>query len=185
MYAAPASRLRFRRLLGLGLAGALAALALAVGAPAQDSGRTAACPLAPSDLSAIVGRTLQRVNLFDPKADPAGQCAFAVVARGKAVTPQVFLTTGPGDVGDLRDMYAYYVQSRAKLATKPRVTQRSDLGPGAFTLTSTTGPVTTLYFMLGKGTVGTLSVDLTDAPAGKRDVATVEKILALVFAHSR
>ena len=181
-----------RRPIGLRLlaSGFLAALLLAALAGAANAGGTqlgsaaVPCPVTATELSGIVGKTLQRVNLSDPARDPAAQCAFSLVSKvssNRFVSPQVFLTVGPGGVGDLRSLYQYYVQSRSKLATRPRVTARPDLGAGAFTLTAATTPVTTAFFLVGKNVVGTLAVDLAGAAAGKRDQATAEKILALVY----
>ena len=78
----------------------------------------------------------------------------------------MFLTVDPGGAADLRDLYVYYVGSRTKLAGRPRVASRPDLGPGAFTLT--------LDHRAGRDGVlpgreersVTLSVDLVDAGAG-------------------
>ncbi len=94
----------------------------------------------------------------------------------------MFLTVDPGGAAELRDLYVYYLGSRAKLAGRPKVASRPDLGGGAFTLTATTAPVATAYFPVGKSVV-TLSVDLVDAGAWKRDLETVDRILALV--HNR
>ena len=91
----------------------------------------------------------------------------------------MFLTVDPGGAAELRDLYVYYLGSRAKLAGRPKVASRPDLGAGAFTLTATTAPVATAYFPVGKSVV-TLSVDLVDAGAWKRDQETVDRILALV-----
>ena len=174
------------RLLASGVVAALLLSALAGGAIAGLSQTTAGrtlCPLTAPELSAIVGKTVQRVNLSDADGNPAAQCSFSAVARtasGRFVSPQVFLTVGPGGAADLRDLYLYYLKSRSKLATRPRVSSRSDLGQGAFTLTAATAPVTTAFFPVGKNSIGTLLVDLVDAGAGKREQATAEKVFALV-----
>jgi len=174
------------RLLTSGFLAALLLLALTGGAIAglsqTKAGRTA-CPLTALELSTIVGKTLQRVNLSDTDGNPAAQCSFSVVARtpsGRFVSPQVFLTVSPGSAADLRDLYLYYLKSRSKLATRPRVSSRPDLGQGAFTLTAAATPVTTAFFPVEKNGIGTLLVDLVDAGAGKRQQATTEKIFALV-----
>ena len=73
----------------------------------------------------------------------------------------------------------------SKLATRPRVSLRPDLGPGAFALTATTAPVSTAFFLVGKRGIGSLVVDLADAGAGKRDQATVDKIFDLVYSRLR
>ena len=73
-------------------------------------------------------------------------------------------------------------ETNPKGAGRPKVASRPDLGVGAFTLTATTAPVATAYFPVGKSVV-TLSVDLVDAGAWKRDLETVDRILAL--AHNR
>jgi hypothetical protein len=175
------------RLLALGL---LALLLLAV-LPATARSQTALgapCPLAAGELSSILGKPVQRVNLGDPNGDPSAQCSFSALGRSSARTfvgPQVFLTVAPGAAGDLRDLLGYYRASRARLATRPRVESRPDLGAGAFTLTSSTTPVTTAFFLVGKGSVGTLVVDLTDAASARRDDATTDRILALVRGRLR
>ena len=159
----------------------LAAAASAGGS--QLAVASAVCPVTATELNAMVGKTMQRVNLSDDDGDPASQCAFSALARTSPrhlVSPQVFLTVDPGGAGDLRDLYQYYMQSRGKLATRPRVATRPDLGAGAFTLAATTTPVTTAFFLLPKGAIGTLTVDLDDAAAGRRDQATADKIFALV-----
>ena len=71
------------------------------------------------------------------------------------------------------------MKSHNKLATRPRVSSRPDLGQGAFTLTAAAAPVTTAFFPVGKNSIGTLLVDLVDAGAGKREQGTVEKVFAL------
>ena len=176
-----------RTTVGLLLATALAALATGLLAASASAASEAvvACPLTAADVSAIVGRTVQRVNLSDDDGDPAAQCAFSAVSRttGLKRPPQVFLTVDPGGVADLRDLYDYYVGARSKLATKPRVALRPDLGTGGFTLTATTAPVTTAFLLLGKAGVGTLTVDLGGAPIALRDPDTADKVFALV--HSR
>ena len=92
----------------------------------------------------------------------------------------MFLTVEPGDAADLRDLYVYYVESTSKLATRPRVESRPDLGPGAFTLTSPDAPVATAYFPVGKNGIATLSSISSTPAAGKRDEETVDKLFALV-----
>jgi hypothetical protein len=174
------------RLLASGFLGVLLLLMLSVGAGAARLPATAGapCPLTAAELSTIVGKTLQRVNLTDPDGDPTARCAFSAVGKSSAtplVSPQVFMTLDPGSAADLRDLYLYYRQSRSKLAGRPRVSLRSDLGPGAFTLTPELGSVTTAYFLVGKSDIGVLSVDLADAGAGKRAQATADKIFTLVL----
>ena len=173
------------RLLASGFVGLLAVAMLAAAASAGSSQLAAGsvvCPVTAAELNAMVGKTMQRVNLSDDDGDPTSQCAFSAVRTTPRhlVSPQVFLTVDPGGAGDLRDLYQYYVQSRGKLATRPRVTARPDLGAGAFTLAATTTPVTTAFFLLAKGAIGTLTVDLDDAAVGRRDQATADKIFALV-----
>ncbi len=166
------------RIVGLLLAGVLALVVTSV-ALAQRS--VAQCPFSTGELSTIVGKTLQRVNLADPKADPMGQCSFSVVLKGTRFgTPQVYLTVDAGNASDLRSQYTYYLQMRSKLATKPRVVLRSDVGPGAFMLSSTTTSVSNLFFLLNRNTVATLAVDLGDRPLGKQGQAIADKIFALV-----
>lgn len=141
------------------------------------------CPLTAAELSTIAGKTLQRVNLGDADGDPAAQCSFSAVSRlasSHFVSPQVFLTVSPGGASDLRDLYLYYRRNHARLGNGLQVTSRPDLGQGAFTLTASATPVATAYFLLGKGGVGTLLVDLTDAGAGRRGQATTDKVFALV-----
>jgi hypothetical protein len=171
------------RLLASGV-GLLAAAILAAGASAGSFQLAVGvtCPVTVAELNALVGKSMQRVNLSDDDGDPASQCAFSAVRSTPRhlVSPQVFLSVDPGGAGDLRDLYQYYVQSRGKLATRPRVTMRPDLGAGAFTLAATTTPVTTAFFLLAKGAIGTLTVDLDDAAVGRRDQATADKIFALV-----
>jgi hypothetical protein len=173
------------RLLASGFLGALLLASFSAGASAgvlQGAGGVP-CPLTAAELSTIVGKTVQRVNLTSPNGDPAAQCAFSAVGRSSSnrnPSPQVFLTVDPGGVAELRDLYAYYLGSRTKLAGRPRVASRPDLGAGAFTLTTSTAPVATAYFPVGKGSIGTLSVDLVDAGVAKRDQETVDRILALV-----
>ncbi len=174
------------RLLASGFLGALLLTCFSAGAGAgvlQGAGGVP-CPLTAAELSTILGKTVQRVNLTSPNGDPAAQCAFSAVAKSsnRNVSPQVFLTVDPGGAAELRDLYVYYLGSRAKLAGRPKVASRPDLGAGAFTLTATTAPVATAYFPVGKSVV-TLSVDLVDAGAWKRDLETVDRILALV--HNR
>jgi hypothetical protein len=182
---------RQRRRWGGALAGGALVAFLAAVLAASASGGTAgsvtavACPLTASEVSAIVGRTVQRVNLSDENSDPTTQCAFSALSRttGSQRPPQVFLTVDPGGIADLHDLYTYYVGARTKLATKPRVSMRPDLGNGAFTLTATTAPVTSAFFLLGKAGVGTLTVDLTGAPIALRDPDTADKVFTLV--HGR
>jgi hypothetical protein len=165
--------------LSLGLVAMVATALVAAGLAGSAAAQSASCPVSAAELSPLVGRTLARVNLSDPSANPAGQCSFGILSKGKVLTPQVYLTVAPGDGGDLRDLYTYYIGARSKLATRPRVTIRSDLGPAAFTLASTTTPVTTAFFLIGKNQLATLSVDLTDAPSSKRDMATADKVFSL------
>ena len=177
-----------RRTFGLLVGGALVALVAAgllVASASAESTAVVACPLTASDVSSIVGRTVQRVNLGDDDADPTAQCAFSAVSRstGTKRPPQVFLTVDAGGASDLRDLYAYYVGARTRLATKPRVAARPDLGVGAFTLTATTAPVTTAFLLLGKAGVGTLTVDLGGAPLALRDPDTADQVFTLV--HTR
>ena len=184
----PSRRQHGLGLLASGFLGALLVAAFAVGASAgglQGAGGVL-CPLTAGELSTIVGKPVQRVDLADPDGDPAAKCAFSAVSKtssGRLVSPQVFLTVDPGDAGDLRDLRLYYVGSRTKLVGRPRVSLRPDLGPGAFALTSPTAPVATAYFLVGKKGIGTFSVDLSDAGAGKRDQETVDRLFALV--HNR
>lgn len=177
------------RLSGVGVLAALVLLALPLPAHAQASTSGVPCPLTAGELSSIVGRQVERVNLGEPSGDPTSQCSFSAAGRSSTrpfVSPQVFLTVDPGGVGDLRDLYAYYQKARAKLATRPQIDARPDLGPGAFTLTASTMPVTTAFFLIGKGSgVGTLVVDLTDAAATKRAPATANKVFALVRGRLR
>lgn len=178
------------RLLASGFLGVLLLAGLSSGASAGrlQAGGGVPCPLAAGELSTMLGKTVQRANLSDPKGDPASKCAFSAIGKSlsnRLVSPQVFLTVDPGDSADLRDLYAYYVQSRTKLVGRPRVTSRPDLGSGAFTLTAAAGPVATAYFLVGKGSIGTLSVDLDDAGAGKRDLETADKVFALVRGRLR
>jgi hypothetical protein len=178
-----AARLRQAGSRALALA-VLAALAL-VALPAAAWSQTAAapCPLGAGELSTMLGRTVQRVNLGDAVADPLAQCSFSATAKSSRtfVSPQVFLTVAPGGVGDLRDLYSYYLRSGKKLAMRPQVESRADLGPGGFTLTPSNAPVSTAYFLVGKGSIGTLLVDLTDAAAAKRDLSTADRVFALVY----
>jgi hypothetical protein len=167
----------------------LAALALLV-VPAAGRAQTAAvpCPLGAGELTTVLGKQVQRVNLGDADGDPSVQCSFSAtgkIANHPFVSPQVFLTVEPGAVGDLRDLYAYYLKSARKLATRPQVELRPDLGPGAFTLTASNAPVSTAYFLTARGGIGTLVVDLTEAAAAKRDLSTADKIFALVRGRLR
>jgi hypothetical protein len=147
-----------------------AATTSAVGATRQ----AVPCPLSAAELSAIVGRNVQRVALGGGKA--AVQCAFSAVEQGAAVNPQIYLTRAPGNATDLRSSYRYYLGARAQLATRPQVTLRPDIGPNAFTLTSGGGRITTAFF-LSDGNIASLSLDLTDAP--RQDKSTAAKLLAL------
>jgi hypothetical protein len=165
--------------LSLGLVALVATALVAVVSTGAAAAQGPSCPVTAADLSPLVGRTLVRVNLSDPSASPAGQCSFGVLGKGKVLTPQVYLTVASGDSSDLRDLYTYYLGARRQLATRPRVTSRSDLGPGAFTLASTTTPVTTAFFLIGKNQLATLSVDLTDAPSSKRDATSADKVFSL------
>jgi hypothetical protein len=169
------------------LGGVVAAIAAAILLPSASAGSaaTVACPLTAADVSAIVGRTVQRVNLGDDDGDPMAQCSFSAVSRSTGLkrSPQVFLTVDPGGANELHDLYTYYVGARTKLATKPRVALRPDLGAGGFTLTATTAPVTTAFLLLGKAGVGTVTVDLGGTPLALRDPDTADKVFVLV--HSR
>ena len=173
------------RFLASGFVGALLLAAFSAGAGAgglQGAG-VVPCPLTAAELSAILGKTVQRVNLTSSNGDPAAKCEFSAVAKSSSnrfLSPQVYLTVDSGGAADLRDLYLYYLGARAKLAGRPRVALRPDLGAGAFTLTTTAGPVATAYFPVGKSSIGTLSVDLVDAAAAKRDQETVDRILTLV-----
>ena len=158
-----------RRLVGLSFLAALLLVALATVA-SPGASRAAAgsvpCPVSASELSTLVGKSLQRVNLGGGAADPAEQCAFSALVKAPSsrfVSPQVFLTVDPGSATDLRDLYLYYVKSRNKLAARLQLSARPDLGKGAFTLTSAAMPVTTTFFLAGSSGVGTLVVDLSDA----------------------
>jgi hypothetical protein len=176
-----------RTVLALFLGGTLAALVagLWVASAGAESAATVVCPLTASEVSATVGRTVQRVNLSDDDGDVTDQCAFSAISRSTGLkrSPQVFLNVDPGGIGDLRDLYAYYVGARSRLATHPRVTMRPDLGNGAFTLSATTAPVTSAFFLVGKAGVGTLTVDLGGAPLALRDSGTADEIFMLV--HGR
>jgi hypothetical protein len=170
------------RLLGLAFLAVLVLVALPTAARSQTAG--VPCPLGAGELSAMLGKTVQRVNLSGADADPTAQCSFSATGKSAArpfVSPQVFLTVAPGGVGDLHDLYAYYVKSGKKLATRPQAESRPDLGPGGFTLTASTSPVSTAYFLVGKGAIGTLLVDLTDAAAAKRALSTADRLFALVY----
>jgi len=185
MRSMPSRRQYGFRLLASGFLGALLVSAFAVGAGAGglQGASAVVCPLTAGELSAIVGKSVQRVDLGDPDGDPTAKCAFSAVSKSSSnrlVGPQVFLTVEPGDAGDLRDLHLYYVGSRTKLVGRPRVSLRPDLGPGAFALASATAPVGTAYFLVGKRGIGTLSVDLSDAGAGKRDQETVDRLFTLV-----
>jgi hypothetical protein len=175
-------RQRGPRLLASGLAAAVLGVVVVAHGAAQTAPTALPCPVTPAELSTIVGKAVQRVNLSGPDASPSTQCSFSAVAKGsgRLLSPQVYLTVDRGSAADLRELYLYYVQTRSKLATRPRVTLRPDLGSGAFTLTTTALPVTTAFFPIGKNVVATLSVDLADAAVAKRDQgAAADKILAL------
>lgn len=173
------------------LLAALASTAIAAASQAAASQATAsqaagggvACPLTSAELSVIVGKTLQRVNLSAAGGDPTAQCSFSALgklATNRFVSPQVFLTVAPGGAADLRDLYLYYLKAHSKLAANLQFASRPDLGKSAFTLRGATTPITTTFFLVGRNGVGTLVVDLVGAAAGKRDQATTEKIFALV-----
>jgi len=188
MRSMPSRRQHGLRLLASAFLGALLVSAFTVVASAgglRGAGGVL-CPMNAGELSTILGKTLQRVDLGDPDGDPAAKCAFSAVSRSSSsrlVSPQVFLTVESGDAADLRDLRLYYVGARTKLVGRPRVVLRPDLGPGTFALTSTTAPVATAYFLVGKRGIGMLSVDLSDAGAGKRDQETVDRLFMLV--HNR
>ena len=174
------------RLPALACLAALLLVALPAAARAQPPAPVL-CPLQAAELSSILGKAVQRVNLSDPGGDPAAQCAFSATGKpGRTfVGPQVFLTVDPGAAADLHGLEAYYLKSRSELATRPQVDSRPDLGPGAFTLTSSTSRVSTVFFLIGKAGIGTLTVDLTDAAAGRRELSTVDRVFALVHARLR
>jgi hypothetical protein len=179
--AAASQRQVSARLLTLAFVAALALVALPTAARSQTA--AVPCPLGAGELSNLLGKSVQRVNLGDADGDPSVQCSFSATGKTAShpfVSPQVFLTVAPGGVGDLRDLYAYYLKSGRKLATRPQAEPRPDLGPGAFTLTASNTPVSTAYFLVGKASVGTLLVDLTDAAAAKRDLSTADRIFTLV-----
>jgi len=184
MIAAESQRRLLRGALLAGVVAALIASALATSAAAEHAS-TVACPLTAADVGGIVGRTVQRVNLSDTDGSPTDQCAFSSISRttGLKRPPQVFLNVDPGGATELRDLYSYYLGARNKLATRPRVSLRPDLGAGAFTLSATTLPVTSAFFLIGKNGVGTLTVDLTGAPVALRDADTADQIFSLV--HDR
>ena len=173
------------RLLAQACLAALLLVALPAAARAQAPAAVP-CPLEAAELSSILGKTVQRVNLSDPGGDPLAQCAFSATGKsGKTlVSPQVFLTVDPGGAADLHGLYVYYLKSRGELATHPQVESRPDLGPGAFTLTSSTSRVSTVCFLIGRAGIGTLLVDLTDAAAGRHELSAVDKVFALVRARS-
>jgi hypothetical protein len=159
------------------------ALALALGAVAQTNASaatgagttaTAFCPFTATELSAIVGRKLQRVALGGGRV--TGQCAFSAVEAGKSVAPQIYLTLDPGDASDLHESYTYYVVARTQLAGRPIVRQRPELGPGAFTLSVADEQVTNAFFLSGDN-IAALSIDLSDAPRPEKLV--IGQILAL------
>ena len=123
---------------------------------------------------------MQRVNLRTTTPIRPSSAFSAVRPHRTPCQPAGLPSVDSGGAGDLRDLYQYYVQSRGKLATRPRVAMRPDLGAGAFTLAATTTPVTTAFFLLARGAIGALTVDLDDAAVGRRDQATADKIFALV-----
>jgi hypothetical protein len=179
---APPLRQASSRLLALAFLAVLVLVALPTAARSQTVG--VPCPLGAGELSTMLGKTVQRVNLSGADADPMVQCSFSAVGKTATrsfVSPQVFLTVGPGGVGDLRDLYAYYLKSGKKLATRPQADARPDLGPGGFTLSASNAPVVTAYFLVGRGSIGTLLVDLTDAAAAKRELSTADRVFALVY----
>ena len=173
-----------RTVLALFLGSVLAVLGAggSVASGGVESAATVACPLTASEVTGIVGRTVQRVNLSDDDGDVTDQCAFSSVSRSTGLKrpPQVFLTVDPGGIADLRDLYSYYVGARSKLATHPRVALRPDLGTGAFTLSATTAPVTSAFFLVGKTGIATLTVDLGGAPLALRDPDTADEVFTLV-----
>ncbi len=166
----------------MALALPLAAGARDVGSPQIVAHSGILCPFNATELSAVVGRKLQRVDLSGGN-NPGGQCSFAAVsssASAKITGPEVFLTLAAGGATDLRDLRLYYAKVRTKLQPPMLLATRPDIGPGAFTLNVSNAPVSTTNFLVGKGSIATLVVDLGGAPAGKRDEATAERILLLV-----
>src|SRR3954463_1004552 len=114
MDATIAQRPGSRRLAGLAFLVALFLAALVIVASPGTSRAAAGsvpCPVTASELTTLVGKSLQRVNLGGVAADPAGQCAFSALAKipsSHFVSPQVFLTVDPGSAPDLRELYLYY-----------------------------------------------------------------------------
>lgn len=153
--------------------GALAGTTARAGTVAGSTG-TVFCPFSATELSAIVGRRLQRVALGGGRA--AAQCAFSAIEAGKAVAPQIYLTLDPGNAADLHESYRYYLGARTQLAARPQVKARPDLAPGAFTLTVADAHVTNAFF-LSDDNIATLSLDLSDALRPEKLV--VPQILAL------
>jgi hypothetical protein len=172
----------FGRLLALGCFACLL-LPLAAGAVVHPTSASAlVCPLSASELSALVGKKVQRVDLSGGD-DPGGQCSFSAIGKtpaDKFTSPQVFLTVSPGAAADLRDLRLYYAKVGSKLQPPQRVASRPDIGSGAFTITVASAPITTIHFLIGKAIVATLVVDLSGAASGRRDPATADKILALL-----
>ena len=175
-------RLRSRQVL---LGTAAMALALALGAVTQSSASAgsvagpvgaAFCPFSATELSAIVGRKVQRVALGSGRV--YGQCAFSAVEGGKTLAPQIYLTRDSGNADDLHDSYAYYVAARSQLAGRPLVRSRPELGPGAFTLTVPDAQVTNAFFLSGDS-IATLSIDLSNSNATRPERLVVAQILAL------
>ena len=124
MDATIAQRQGSHTLVGVAFLAALLLAALSIAASPGISRAAAGsvpCPVAASELSMLVGKSLQRVNLGGAAADPAEQCAFSALAKVPSshfVSPQVFLTVDPGSATELRDLYSYYVKSRNKLAAR-------------------------------------------------------------------
>ena len=175
-------RLRSRQVL---LGTAAVALALALGAVTQSSASAgtvagpvgaAFCPFSATELSAIVGRKVQRVALGGGRV--YGQCAFSAVEGGKPVAPQIYLTRDPGNAADLHNSYVYYVAARSQLAGRPQVKSRPELGPGAFTLSVPDAHVTNAFFLSGD-TIATLSIDLSNSNSTRPERLVVAQILAL------
>lgn len=158
-------------------------LPLAAGATVHPTTASALiCPLGAAELSALVGKKVQRVDLAGGD-NPGGQCSFSAAGKTPAdeyASPQVFLTVSPGAAADLRDLRLYYTRVGSRLEPPQRVASRPDVGPGAFTITVASAPITTTHFLIGKTIVATLVIDLSGAAPGKRDVATADKILALL-----
>ena len=161
------------------------ALALALGAVTQSSATAGTvagsagasfCPFSATELSAIVGRKVQRVALGGGRV--YGQCAFSAVEGGRPVAPQIYLTRDAGNADDLHDSYVYYVAARSHLAGRPLVKSRPELGPGAFTLSVQDEHVTNAFFLSGD-TIATLSIDLSNASGTQPERLMVAQILAL------